>query len=187
MQTEIKQCVGILKAGKTILYPTDTVWGIGCDATNPDAIDKIYHIKKRLEQKSLIILLDDAMKLERYVSDVPHIAWDLLENVTSPLTIIYPKGINLPDSLIAGDGSIAIRVTHNPFCKNLIRAFGKPIVSTSANISGTATPLVFKNISPEITDKVDYIVNLYQDRIQEMKPSRIIRLFNNGEFEVIRP
>jgi len=187
MQSEIDQCLHYLAAGKTILYPTDTVWGIGCDATNRKAIEEVFRLKKRMEHKSLIILLDDAEKLPTYVEDIPHIAYDLLQHVTSPLTIIYPCARNLPSNLVADDGSIAIRVTNDPFCKQLVHDFGKPVVSTSANISGTATPRIFKNISSLITEKVDYVVNLHQENLQAMKPSRIIRLFNNGEFEVIRP
>jgi L-threonylcarbamoyladenylate synthase len=186
MEWEINKCLDFLKEGKTILYPTDTVWGLGCDATSFKAVEKIYSLKRRMEHKSLIILLDDSAKLVHYVQDIHPIAWDLLQGVGTPLTIIYPSGQNLAANVIADDGSIAIRITKDEFCRKLIQAFGKSIVSTSANITGTSTPLFFKNISPEIKENVDYIVSLYQNKLQAMKPSRIIRLFNNGEFEVIR-
>jgi len=187
MEQEIQKCLEVLKNGGTILYPTDTVWGIGCDATNRKAVNKIYHMKRRMESKSLIILLDDPLKLINYVRTIPDIAWDLMENVDSPLTIIYPDAQNLAKYVIAEDNSIAIRITKNEFCARLIHDFGKPIVSSSANISGEPSPLVFKKISPEITGNVDYVVNLYQDQFQEVKPSRIIKIKANGEFQIIRP
>lgn len=187
MEKEIQKCLEVLKNGGTILYPTDTVWGIGCDATNWKAVSKIYRLKKRLEYKSLIILLDDPQKFSKYVKIIPDIAWDLMKNVDSPLTIIYPDAQNLAKNVIAEDGSIAIRIVKNKFCTRLIHEFGKPIVSSSANISGEPSPMVFKNISPEITGNVDYIVNLYQDQFQEVKPSRIIKIKANGEFQIIRP
>jgi L-threonylcarbamoyladenylate synthase len=187
MEEELNRCLQVLRNGGTILYPTDTVWGIGCDATNRRAVDKIYRLKKRLESKSLIILLDEAEKIKRYVKVVPDIAWDLLEIVGSPLTIIYPGAMNLAKNVIAEDNSIAIRIIRNEFCKRLIHEFDKPIVSSSANISGEPTPMVFKNISTDISNNVDYVVNLYQDQFHELKPSRIIKLNVNGEFHVIRP
>jgi len=187
MEQEIQKCLAVLQNGGTILYPTDTVWGIGCDATNWKAVSKIYRLKKRLEYKSLIILLDDPQKFSKYVKIIPDIAWDLMKNVDSPLTIIYPDAQNLAKNVIAEDGSIAIRIVKNEFCKRLIHEFGKPIVSSSANISGEPSPMVFKKISPEITGNVDYVVNLYQDQFQEIKPSRIIKIKANGEFQIIRP
>jgi L-threonylcarbamoyladenylate synthase len=187
MEEEIKKCLEVLRKGGTILYPTDTIWGIGCDATKPKAVEKIYRIKKRVESKSLIVLLDDAAKLSSYVKIVPDIARDLIRNIDKPVTIIYPDAINLAKNVIADDGSIAIRIVKNKFCQELIREFGKPIVSSSANISGEPAPSVFKKISHEIIRNVDYIVNLYQDDLQDMKPSRIIRLSKDGTFEVIRP
>ncbi len=187
MEEEIKKCLEVLAAGGTILYPTDTVWGLGCDATNAEAVDKIYQIKKRLESKSLIILLHDAAFLQYYVKEIPDLAWDLLESVDKPLTIIYPNAINLPDNVVGPDQSIAIRIVKNAFCIELIRRFGKPIVSTSANISGETAPVVFNNISREIIEQVDHAVNYQHDEIQEVKPSRIIRLNENGEFNIIRP
>jgi L-threonylcarbamoyladenylate synthase len=187
MEKEIQKCVEVLKKGGTILYPTDTIWGIGCDATNYKAVQKIYKIKKRLETKSLIILIDDKKRLENYVKEIPEITWDLMKNVEKPLTIIYPNARNLPKNVVAEDNSIAIRIVKNEFCIRLIREFGKPIVSSSANISGEITPLVFRCVSENVKKSVDYVVQLYQDVLQEVKPSRIIRLKENGEFIIIRP
>jgi len=187
MEQEIQKCIAVLKKGGTILYPTDTIWGIGCDATNEKAVNKIYKLKKRLETKSLIILLDDPEKLADYVKKVPEIAWDLIKSVERPLTIIYPDAKNLPKNVVGEDNSIAIRLVKNEFCKSLIREFGKPIVSSSANISGDPAPLVFRCVSKEIIRKVDYVVSLYQDILKEVKASRIIKLNENGEFNIIRP
>jgi L-threonylcarbamoyladenylate synthase len=187
MKNEIKKCVEVLEKEGTILYPTDTIWGIGCDATSQRAVKKIYHLKKRVESKSLIILLADMKEISKYVKTIPDIARDLMKNVERPLTIIYPNAQNLAKNVIAEDNSIAIRIVKNEFCKSLIRAFGKPIVSSSANIAGEPAPMVFKCVSKEILDHVDYVVTLYQDVLQEVKPSRIIKLKENGEFHIIRP
>jgi L-threonylcarbamoyladenylate synthase len=186
MEKEIKKCLEILAKGGSILYPTDTIWGLGCDATNAAAVEKIYHIKKRLESKSLIILIHDADSLNHYVDNMPDVAWDLMQCVDKPLTIIYPKAKNLPENVMGEDGSIAIRIVKNDFCKELIRRFGKPIISTSANISGEPAPLVYKCISQEIIEQVDYVVNFQREEIQEVKPSRIIKLNEHGEFNIIR-
>jgi L-threonylcarbamoyladenylate synthase len=186
METEIQNCLDVLKKGGTILYPTDTIWGIGCDATNQKAVEKIYRLKKRTDSKSMIILLADPTDIQDYVKTVPAIALDLMKQVERPLTIIYPNAKNLARNVIAEDHSIAIRIVRNAFCIELLQAFGKPIVSSSANISGEPSPLVFKCVSQEIKDKVNYVVNLDQDLLQEVKPSRIIKLFENGEFKVIR-
>jgi L-threonylcarbamoyladenylate synthase len=186
MEDEIKKCIEVLKKGGTILYPTDTIWGIGCDATNQKAVEKIYHLKKRLESKSLIILLADPKDISGYVKTIPDIAWDLMKNVEQPLTIVYPNARNLARNVIAPDKSIAIRIVKNEFCTRLIHAFGKPIVSSSANISGEEPPVVFKKISKELINGVDYVVNLSQDELRGVKPSRIIKLSENGEFKIIR-
>jgi L-threonylcarbamoyladenylate synthase len=186
MESDIQNCLEVLRKGGTILYPTDTVWGIGCDATSRKAVEKIYKLKKRVESKSLIILLDEPEKVKLYVKKVPDIAWDLMKNVETPLTIIYPNGQKLAGNVLANDKSIAIRVVKNEFCKRLIQEFGKPIVSSSANISGEPAPLIFKNISKELIRNVDYVVTLYQEQFREVKPSRIIKLMDNGEFHVIR-
>ena len=187
MEKEIKKCIEILKKGGTILYPTDTVWGIGCDATNEEAVDQIYRLKKRINIKSLIILLDDIDSISMYVKKIPEIAWDLMKNVDQPLTIIYPNAQNLPRNVIADDNSIAIRIVKEEFCNRLIRDFGRPIVSSSANISGEQAPLIFKCVSQGILRNVDYVVNLHQDRLLTVKPSKIIKLSENGEFNIIRP
>ncbi|MCX6267184.1 MAG: L-threonylcarbamoyladenylate synthase [Bacteroidetes bacterium] len=186
MEEEIKKCIYILQTGGTILYPTDTIWGIGCDATNMVAVDKIYHLKRRMEQKSLIVLLDDAEKLSDYVAAIPEIAGDLIKKADTPLTIIYPEAKNLAKNVIAEDGSVAIRIVRTEFCRRLIHEFGKPIVSTSANISGKNPPLTFRNISDEIILGVDHVVEESMDQIYVLKPSRIIKLEQNGEFTVIR-
>lgn len=186
MQREIEHCLTVLSTGGTILYPTDTIWGIGCDATNPLAVEKVYRLKKRMESKSLIILLDDADRLEDYVLVVPEIARDLIKYVDRPLTIIYPRSRNLAPNVLASDQSIAIRIVKNEFCRRLIRAFGKPIVSTSANIAGARPSLTFNKISQEIIKGVDYVVDPSLDELHEVKPSRIIKLNENGEFRIIR-
>lgn len=186
IQQEIQSCLKILRSGGTILYPTDTIWGIGCDATDSTAVAKIYQLKQRMERKSLIILLDDAKKLNHYASKIPEIAWDLIKNVDTPLTIIYQDAKNLADNVIAEDGSIAIRIVRNEFCRELIHAFGKPIVSTSANISGATSPQNFRNIIQEIIQGVDYVVDESLEQIHELKPSRIIKLNQNGEFHIVR-
>lgn len=187
MEREINICLEVLRKGGSIVYPTDTVWGLGCDATSDAAVDRIYKIKHRIDSKSMIILLHDASLLPHYVREVPDLAHELMNIVDKPLTIIYPEAINLPANLIAADGSIAIRIVRNPFCSELIRRFGKPIVSTSANISGDPSPVTFKNISPVVLQAADHVVELDQDLIREVKPSRIIRLLENGEFNIIRP
>ncbi len=186
MREEIQKTVDVLRAGGTILYPTDTIWGLGCDATNYRAIQKIFKIKKRTQLRSLIILLDNVDKLTDYVVEVPAIAYDLLNVVKKPLTVIYPKAKNLPKNVIDKDGSIAIRIPHHDFCKRLINKFNKPIVSTSANFSGAGTNLFFSKISHRIKDDVDYIVNLYQDTVKEIKPSTIIKFINDSEYIFLR-
>jgi L-threonylcarbamoyladenylate synthase len=186
MEEEIKLSVDFLKKGKVILYPTDTIWGIGCDATQQKPVDRIYRLKQRFESKSMIILLDQADKLAAYVKKVPPIAFDLIERYLEPLTIIYPNAMNVAKNVIAEDGTIAIRIVRNEFCRKMISLFGKPIVSTSANLSGQASPLAFSKIPKEITEGVDHVVDFNRDVIIRTKPSTIIRLFENGEFEVIR-
>ena len=186
MEKEILNTVKALKAGKTILYPTDTIWGIGCDATSSRAVQKIYKLKERVESKSLIVLLDSAEKLPDYVEKVPEIAWDLIDSINTPLTIIYPNAKNLAKNVIAKDKTIAIRITKDEFCRRVIEMFKKPVVSSSANISGDTTPLMFNKISSRIIDDVDYIVELYHNKIKDVKPSTIIKLDVNGEFEIIR-
>jgi L-threonylcarbamoyladenylate synthase len=187
IDNEIKKAVEVLKQGGTILYPTDTVWGLGCDATDEKAVQKIFEIKQRDEAKSLILLLDEDTKLNRYVRDVPAIAWDLVELSDSPLTIIYTGPYNLaPNVVNKEDNTVGIRVTRDEFCKALIRKFGKPIVSTSANKSGDPTPGNFQEIDPEILNGVDYIVNLRQKEVTKARPSAIMKVAPNGEVKILR-
>jgi L-threonylcarbamoyladenylate synthase len=186
MKDEILRAFEVVKKGGVILYPTDTVWGLGCDATKSKPVERIFKIKKRPEKKSLILLLDQYEKLYQYVDDVPEIAFDLMNNITTPLTIVYPKAKNIAKNLISEDGSIAIRVVKDEFCRKLISLLNKPLVSTSANISGQPTPLIFNKISPEILKNVDYVVNYAQTRIDQVKPSTIIKFNEKGEYEIIR-
>lgn len=185
MTEEINNTLATLNQGGLILYPTDTVWGIGCDATNEDAVKKIYQLKKRIDSKSMLCLVANAAMLERYVDKVPEVAYDLIDLQTKPITIIYdlPKGV--AKNLLAADGSLGIRVASDKFCQYLIQRFKKPIVSTSANISGQPTPLNFKEISNEILKGVDYVVNLERDK-EKSTPSSIIKLGNDGTVKVIR-
>ncbi len=183
---DIEKSIKILESGGTILYPTDTIWGIGCDATNTLAVEKIYRIKSRSEAKSLIVLIDSIDKLSIYVEKVPDITADLLASISNPVTIIYSNARRLAPNVIASDGTIAIRVVKDEFCTELIRRYGKPIVSTSANISGTESPAIFSHIAPEIKDAVDYIVSYKQDYYTRSKPSTIIRLREDGLYTIIR-
>ena len=187
LKREVLSCLNILNSGGTILYPTDTIWGIGCDATRSEAENRIYRIKKRMGSKSQIVLIDSPDKLPLYVEDIPLITYDLLKNITTPLTIIYPKGKNLAHNLLGEDGSIAIRIPDHEFCRELIREFGKPLVSTSANLAGGANPHSFNDINPTIIENVDYTVGILHDAISPARASRIIKLYENGEFNVIRP
>ena len=185
MQQEIKKCLEVLNNGGLILYPTDTVWGIGCDATNPEAVQKVYQLKQREDSKSMICLAVDNRMLKNYIKEIPRAAIDIIEIVNRPTTIIYDGAQNLAENLIADDGSIAFRIPDDDFLYWLLRKFNKPIVSTSANISGEPTPNSFKEISPLILKGVDYVVNLHRDKVCK-KPSSIIKLSNNGEVKVIR-
>jgi L-threonylcarbamoyladenylate synthase len=185
MEKEIISALEVLKKGGLILYPTDTVWGIGCDATNPEAIEKVFKLKRRSESKSLICLVHDFKMLEQFVENVPEVAYDILKYANKPTTIIYDDPIRVAENLIAEDNSLAIRVVQNDFCKQLIRKFRRPIVSTSANVSGEKTPLSFKEITPEILEGVDYVVNLHRSQ-KTGNPSAIIKLKNNGTVTVIR-
>lgn len=186
MNEDINKALEILKEGGIILYPTDTIWGIGCDATNEDAVKKIYEIKKREDSKSMLVLLDNPGKLQSYIDEVPEIAWDIIETTTKPITIIYPNARNLAKNLVAEDNSIGIRITDEDFTKNLIFRFKKPIVSTSANISGEKSPMNYGEISDFIKDSVDYIVGYRQEETANPKPSSIIKLGIKGEIKIIR-
>ena len=186
MDSDIKNVLEILKNGGVILYPTDTIWGLGCDATNEKAVEKIYQIKKRSDQKSLLVLLDNENKIPSYIKEMPEIAWDLIELSDKPLTIIYSGARNLAQNLIAEDGSVGIRISNDEFNQKLIQRFRKPLVSTSANISGERAPQNFAEISPEIMDSVDYIVEWRQDDFAKSKPSSILKLETGGEIKIIR-
>jgi len=186
MIEEIKKTCEVLQAGGIILYPTDTVWGIGCDATNEEAVKKVYELKRRVDNKAMLVLTDNPAKLNMYVSRIPDIAWDLIEVADKPLTIIYPKAKNLAANLLADDQSVGIRITNEPFSKTLCERFRKPIVSTSANISGQPSPSNFNEISEEIKAGVDYVVNFRQEEIIKAKPSGIIKLGEGGVVQVIR-
>lgn len=183
---DIKKACEVLAKGGVILYPTDTVWGIGCDATNAEAVKKVYEIKKRADSKAMLVLVDSEAKVEFYVKDVPPVAWDLIELSTRPLTIIYDGARNLAPNLLAEDGSVGIRVTNEPFSKQLCFRFKKAIVSTSANISGQPSASNFSEISDDIKQAVDYIVENRRDEMEKPKPSSIIKLGTGGVIKVIR-
>ena len=186
MQDDIKKAIEVLKSGGIILYPTDTVWGIGCDATNEEAVKKIYELKQRDDSKSMLILLDNPSKLQTYVQDVADIAWDLIDLTDKPLTIIFDGAKNLATNLIAEDGSIGIRVTSELFSRELCKQFREPIVSTSANISGEPTPKLFSNISDSIINGVDYVVNYRRKENKAGEPSGILKLGKDGTIKIIR-
>jgi len=187
MNDELIKAQEVLFKGGLILYPTDTIWGIGCDATNEEAVRRVYELKKRVDSKALLVLVDTTVKLDFYVSDVPEVAWDLVELSDKPLTIIYSKARNLAPNLLAEDGSVGIRITREDFSRKLCERFRKAIVSTSANVSGEASPRFFDEISPEIIAGVDYVVNYRRDDKTPSKPSSIIRLGSGGQIQVIRP
>ena len=186
MEKEIDKAIEVLKKGGTILYPTDTIWGIGCDATNSKAVQKVLKIKNRLKNFSFIILVEKDRRISDYVEQVPEITWDLLSGFELPVTVIYPKAKNLAKNVMAKDGSIAIRVVKYEFCQRLIAKFGKPIVSTSANISGEHPPVMFKDISDELKKEVDYVVQIHREKLSKVKASTIIKIKLNGEFDIIR-
>lgn len=183
---DIKQACEVMERGGVILYPTDTIWGIGCDATNATAVQRVYEIKQRADSKALIVLTDSEAKVEYYVTEVPETAWQLLDVAVKPLTLIYPGARNLAPNLLAEDGSIAIRITRESFSQQLCRRFKKAIVSTSANISGTPSPHNFAEISDEIKNAVDYIVEARRDETDESTPSSIIKLGDDGTIKIIR-
>ena len=186
MNEDIKKAIEVLREGGIILYPTDTIWGIGCDATNEEAVEKLYAIKHRDKSKSMLILLDNPGKMQAYIQDVPDIAWDLFDLADKPLTIIFENAKNLAPNLINSDGTIGIRITNEDFSRNLCMRFRKPIVSTSANIAGQDAPQNFNDIDPEIIDMVDYVVEYRQDEMYKQTPSSIIKLGSSGEIDIIR-
>jgi len=186
LRDDVNKAFEVLKNGGLILYPTDTIWGIGCDATNLEAVEKVFKLKGRSEQKSLIVLLDSANKLQSYVNEIPEVAYDLIEYAENPMTIIYSNAKNLAKNAIAIDGSIGIRIVKHTFCEQLLQRFRKPIISTSANLSGQPSPACFNEISEEIKQGVDYVVNLEQDDTSIKKASTIMKLEPGGLFSFIR-
>ena|ERR1700744_415998 len=186
LKEEVAKALKVIQEGGIILYPTDTIWGIGCDATNTEAINKIFKLKQRDEAKSMIILLDTANKLESYIQEVNPLAYDLIEYAENPLTLVMPGAKNISPALIAGDGSVGIRVSNYPFCQQLIQRLRKPLVSTSANISGKPSPQYFSQIDDEIIQGVDYVVDIDQQSMEIKNPSTIMKLAPDGKFEFLR-
>ena len=184
-QEEIQKTLEILREGGMVVYPTDTIWGLGCDATNPEAVAKIYDVKERDSSKSLILLVSGDAMLQRYVKVVPEVCWDLIDMADKPLTIVYPEGNNLAPKTMADDGSIGIRMVKEGFVNKLVHKLGRPLVSTSANISGEPSPTSFDEISDELKSRVDYVVNLRLPE-KEAQPSSIIKVGPNGEIKIIR-
>ena len=189
-EEDIRKAVEVLRWGGVILYPTDTVWGIGCDATNQEAVKRVYDIKQRDDSKALICLVDSDARLQRYVRQVPDVAWQLIDSLkdsdSKPTTIILDGAVNLASNLIADDGSIALRITNEPFSKELCYRFQKALVSTSANISGQPAAQNYCDIAPELLEAVDYVCWTRRQEHKPHRPSSIIRLRQNGEVEIIR-
>jgi len=185
LKKEILNSLKVLKLKGTLLYPTDTIWGIGCDATSERAVAQIFEIKQRSESKSLIILVDGIEMLQHYIPTISKNIIELLNSTIKPTTIVYSNPVGLAKNVIANDNSVAIRIVQNDFCKQLINAFGKPIVSTSANVSEQATPKSFKEIDTVILDSADYVVNLHREEVND-KSSTILKIADNGEILVIR-
>ncbi len=186
MHNDIKKALDILKNGGIILYPTDTIWGIGCDATNVEAVKRIYEIKKREDSKSMLVLMENPNRISSYVDDVPEIALDLLEVTNKPTTIIYSNAKNLAENLINSDGSIGIRITAEEFTQQLIQRFRKPIVSTSANVSGASPAQNFIEIDQDIIDAVDYVVEYRQNDFTKAQASSIIKIGDDWSVQIIR-
>jgi L-threonylcarbamoyladenylate synthase len=185
--TDIEACLRVLESGGLILYPTDTIWGIGCDATNEAAVEKIFALKKRIETKALIVLIADERSLLQYVAS-PHIeVFDYIQGVSKPTTIIYENAIGLASNLRAEDGSVGIRICADEFCKHLIKRFRKPIVSTSANVSGFPPPKVFSDIDIAVKEGVDYMVHYRQDDTIPVEPSAVVKCNKDGSFTILRP
>jgi L-threonylcarbamoyladenylate synthase len=182
---EVHKAFEIIKEGGIILYPTDTVWGIGCDATNAEAVEKIYKLKQKLDSKGMIVLMNGEKMMYNVFKDIPEVAWQIIDLSEKPTTLILDKPRNVAANLITTDNALGIRIVKEPFCFKLMEKMKKPLVSTSANISGKPTPIAFKDISPEIIKGVDYVVNLHREKIMG-KPSTIIKLTNDSQVKVIR-
>lgn len=185
-QEDIRKAVEVLQKGGVILYPTDTVWGIGCDATNPEAVAKVYEIKRRDDSKALVCLVDSDARLQRYVRNVPDVAWQLIDAVVKPTTLILDEAVNLAPNLIGEDGSVGIRITNEPFSKELCYRFQKAIVSTSANISSEPAAQNYRDISEEILSAVDYVCTSRRQEHKPHQPSTIIKIGATGEINIIR-
>lgn len=183
---DLEKALEVLKNGGVILYPTDTIWGIGCDATNSEAVKKVYEIKRRADSKALLVLVDNEAKVQQYVRKVPRQAWDLMELTTKPLTLIFENAVNLAPELLAEDGSVGIRVTHEDFSRDLCYRFRKAITSTSANVSGQPSPATFREVSDEIKNAVDYVVRYRQNEKAGPKPSSIIKIWEDNTVKIIR-
>lgn len=186
MMSDLREAVKALRRGGIILYPTDTVWGIGCDATNPEAVTRVYQIKQRVDSKALITLVDSIAALERLVDHLPEVAESMIKLSERPLTIIYDHAPGLAPNLLAGDGSAGVRVSRERFSRELCRLLGRPVVSTSANISGCPTPACFNEIDPAIIEAVDYVVSYRRDDNRPCKPSAVIKLGNDLTVKIIR-
>jgi L-threonylcarbamoyladenylate synthase len=184
--TDIAEALKVLRSGGVILYPTDTVWGLGCDATNAQAVRRIYEIKQRAENRSLIILVNSVPMLERYVDNPPEVALQMAELSEKPMTIVYDRGRSLAEGVASGDGSVGVRVCGDPFCDALITGLRKPLVSTSANISGSGAPAIFDEISEELKAAVDYVCLWRQDDRSRSKPSSVIKVSGNGIVKILR-
>lgn len=184
---DIENCIKVLSSGGLILYPTDTVWGIGCDSTNEEAVSKIYKLKNRNESKSMIILVANEKDILNYTNTTELKIYDYIKGIHKPTTVIYQNAIHLADNLINADGSIGIRIVKDDFCQELIKAFGKPIVSTSSNISGYPAPSMFSEIDILIKDGVDYVVQHRQEEQVPGKPSTVIKMNEDGSYEILRP
>jgi len=187
MLDEVTRAADIVKRGGIILYPTDTVWGIGCDASNPEAVKKVFDLKRRADNKAMLVLVGSVDDVENIVEDMPEIARDLIEFSDRPLTIVYDHGVRLAPSLLGENGSVGIRVTRESFSAALCRKLRRPLVSTSANISGEPAPALFPEISKEIIEGVDYVVDYRRDDMKRSRPSTIMRLSAGGEFKILRP
>jgi len=185
-QVDLEIASFVLRSGGVLLYPTETVWGIGCDATNEDAVEMVLELKKTTDRKSMIVIVDDFSMLKRYVKTFPHQAVNILKESKKPTTIIYPGAKNLAENIIAPDDSVGMRITTNPFCLELLKKFKKPIVSTSANFTGNPTPVKFRDINIDIIYNSDYVVRWGQDKDSITEPSQIIKILDNGETVTIR-
>lgn len=185
-EQDIRNAVEVMRRGGVILYPTDTVWGIGCDATNAAAVERIFKIKRRCDGKAMICLVDSDARLQRYVRDVPEVAWDIIDYAVTPTTLILEKAVNLAPNLLADDGSVAVRITAEPFSRALCYRMERPVVSTSANISGMPAAQNYRDISDEILQAVDYVCFSRRNEHKPHKPSSIIKIGQGGEVEIIR-